>query len=286
MGDKVVYYLIRIFIFFSGIFPKLWVYTTMKAVTLIFYHVSKRRREITKENLKNAFPDKSQSDIELLSKEVYISLSETISEILFMLADTFDIDEAVINKEEALERLKALQEEGTVGRIVMTAHFSNWELAAHFLAKHGYPMLAVGREGDNQEIDQRLTLPFREKYGNRSVYKKRAAIAILKTLKRGDIVGVLIDQKVGREDGVKVQFFERDVYTTSIVAIMKQKLNVMVVPIFLPRVGRGKYKLIVGDPIRENSDITTMTQCYNDAIEEVVRAYPEQWFWMHNRWKV
>ena len=258
----------------------------MKAVTLIFYHMSKRRREITKENLKNAFPDKSQSDIELLSKEVYISLSETISEILFMLADTFDIDEAVINKEEALDRLKALQEEGTVGRIVMTAHFSNWELAAHFLAKHGYPMLAVGREGDNQEIDQRLTLPFREKYGNRSVYKKRAAIAILKTLKRGDIVGVLIDQKVSREDGVKVQFFERDVYTTSIVAIMKQKLNVMVVPIFLPRVGRGKYKLIVGDPIRENSDVTTMTQCYNDAIEEVVRAYPEQWFWMHNRWKV
>jgi KDO2-lipid IV(A) lauroyltransferase len=67
---------------------------------------------------------------------------------------------------------------------------------------------------------------------------------------------------------------------------MKQKLNVMVVPIFLPRVGRGKYKLIVGDPIKENSDIVTMTQCYNDAIEEVVRAYPEQWFWMHNRWKV
>jgi len=70
------------------------------------------------------------------------------------------------------------------------------------------------------------------------------------------------------------------------VVCMKQKLNVMVVPIFLPRVERGKYKLIVGDPIKEKSDIVTVTQCYNDAIEEVVRAYPEQWFWMHNRWKV
>ncbi len=286
LGDRIVYYLIRIFIFLAGVLPKSWVYAAVKAVTLAFYHVSKRRREITKENLKKAFPSKNQNEIDLLSKEVYISLSETISEILFMLADTFDIDDAVINKEEALNKLEALQEEGTAGRIVMTAHFSNWELAAHFLAKHGYPMLAVGREGDNQEIDQHLTLPFREKYGNRSVYKKRAALAILKTLKRGEIVGVLIDQKVSAADGVKVKFFGRDVYTTSIVATMKQKLNVMVVPIFLPRVERGKYKLIVGDPIEENSDIVTMTQCYNDAIEEVVRAYPEQWFWMHNRWKV
>jgi KDO2-lipid IV(A) lauroyltransferase len=286
LGDRIVYYLLKIFISLAGLLPRSWIYASIKAVTLAFYHMSKRRREITKDNLKKAFPGKGQDEIDRLSREVYISLSETISEILFMLADRFDIDDAVINKEEALDKLKMLEEEGTLGRIVMTAHFSNWELAAHFLAKHGYPMLAVGRKGDNQKIDQQLTLPFREKYGNRSVYKKRAAIAIMKTLKRGEIVGVLIDQKVSSADGVKVRFFGREVYTTSIVATMKQKLNVMVVPIFLPRVERGKYKLIVGDPIKEKSDIVTMTQCYNDAIEEVVRAYPEQWFWMHNRWKV
>ena len=286
MGERLTYYILRVFISVAGILPKSLVYGAMKMLSLAFYHLSKRRREITKGNLEKAFSNKSQTEIEALSKEVYIALSQTISEILFMLTNRFDLDASVINKEEALAKLQKLEEENTIGRIVMTAHFSNWELAAQFLAKHGYPMLAVGREGDNTFIDRHMTIPFREKYGNRSVYKKRAALSILKTLKRGDIVGVLIDQKVSAADGVKVKFFNRDVYTTSVVATMKQKLNVMVVPIFLPRVSKGKYKLIIGDPMRENSDIITMTQAYNDAIEEIVREYPEQWFWMHNRWKV
>ena len=286
MGEKFAYFLLRSFIVVSGILPKSWVYFFIKQVSLLFYHVSKRRREITISNLQKAFPEKNKDEVLKLSKEVFIALSKTISEILFMLADKFDIDVAVINKEEALAKLQSLEKKNTIGRIVITAHFSNWELAAHFLAKHGYPMLAVGREGDNNLIDQQLTIPFREKYGNRSVYKKRAAISIVKALKRDEIVGVLIDQKVDAKEGVKVTFFNRDVYTTSIVATMKDKFDVQVVPIFLARVGEGKYRLIVGDPIGEKSDIVTMTQTYNDAIEEIVREYPEQWFWMHNRWKV
>ena len=286
MGEKIAYLIIRSFIFLSGILPKSWVYFFIKQISLLFYTISKRRREITINNLQKAFSEKSKEEIHTLSKEVFIELSKTISEILFMLADKFDIDAAVINKEEALNALKKLDEDGPKGRVVITAHFSNWELAAHFLAKHGYPMLAVGREGDNTLIDQKLTIPFREKYGNRSVYKKRAAISIMKTLKRGEIVGVLIDQKVDSKEGAKVKFFDRDVYTTSIVATMKEKLNIMILPIFLPRVGNGKYKMIIGDPIKRSGDVVEMTQSYNDVMEKVIREYPAQWFWMHNRWKV
>jgi len=286
LDDRLTYYLLKVLILISGVLPKSFIYSFTNMFTFLFYHLSKRRREITIENLRQAFPEKSDAEVSALSKAVYASLSQTVAEILFMLGDHFDIDKAVINKEEALAKLAALREKGTKGRIVITAHFSNWELAAHFLAKHGYPMLAVGREGDNREIDTRLTTPFREKYGNRSVYKRKAAIAIFKTLKKGDIIGVLIDQKVSQTDGEKVQFFGRDVYTTSVVAVMKKKLNVMVVPIFLPRIAKGKYKMIVGDPVVENSDTQTMTQVYTNTIENIVKAYPEQWFWMHNRWKV
>ncbi len=286
MGEKFAYFIIRSFIYLSGVLPKSWVYFFIKQVSLLFYHVSKRRRDITINNLQKAFPEKSIEQIHTLSKDVFIELSKTISEILFMLADKFDIDAAVINKEEVLNVLKKLDETGSKGRIVITAHFSNWELAAHFLAKHGYPMLAVGREGDNTLIDQKLTIPFREKYGNRSVYKKRAAISIMKTLKRGEIVGVLIDQKVDSKEGVKVKFFDRDVYTTSIVATMQEKLDIMILPIFLPRVGDGKYKMIIGDPVERSGNVADMTQSYNDVMEKVIREYPAQWFWMHNRWKV
>lgn len=286
MGERIAYMTIRSFIFVSGILPKIWVYFFIKHLSLLFYFLSKRRRNITINNLQKSFPEKSKEEIHTLSKEVFIELSKTISEILFMLAGKFDIDAAVINKDEALLALKKLDEVYSGGRIVITAHFSNWELAAHFLAKHGYPMLAVGREGDNKIIDQKLTIPFREKYGNRSVHKKRAAISIMKTLKRAEIVGVLIDQKVNSKEGVKVKFFDRDVYTTSIVATMQEKLDIMILPIFLPRVGDGQYKMIIGDPIKNSGDISAMTQSYNDVMEKIIRKYPSQWFWMHNRWKV
>ncbi len=253
---------------------------------MAFYHLSKRRREITIDNLTQAFPSKNEEEIKTLAKEVFIELSKTVTEILFMVSDRFDIDAAVVNKEEALAKLQSIKKAHPGAWIIMTAHFSNWELAAHFLAKHGYPMLAVGREGDNKLIDKNITIPFREKYGSRSIYKNKAGVSILKSLKRDETVGVLIDQKSDQKKGVKVKFFGRDVYTTSIVAVMKEKLDVTVVPIFLARVGEGKYELIVNDPVEETGDIVRMTQAYNDEMEQIIRKYPAQWFWMHNRWRI
>ena len=286
LTDRMTYQFLRLFIFISGVVPRSWIYALMKMLTMLFYHFSKRRRTITIDNLQQAFPDLSSEEVKILSKEVFTALSKTIAEILLMLADKLDVDEAVINTESAAKALESLRKQYPNGQIVMTAHFSNWELAAHFLSKHGHTMLAIGREGDNQEIDQQLTIPFRERYGNRSVYKKGAGIAIVKALKRGEIVGVLIDQKVNSSEGVKVKFFGRDVYTTSLIASMKNRLNVAVVPIFLPRIGEGKYELVIGEVIEDSGDIAEMTQRYNDVMEEIIRKYPEQWFWMHNRWKV
>ena len=286
VADLFVYWTLKTAIMISRFMPKTLLYRFCKLLTLSFYYLSKRRRYITKENLQQAFPDMSPDAVKKLSKEVFVELSKTIAEILFMLANRFDVDEAVVNTKSASEALKALQERYPNGQIVMTAHFSNWELAAHFLSKHGHTMLAVGREGDNRLIDQNMTIPFRERYGNRSVYKKRAAIAIVKALKRGEIVGVLIDQKVNSSEGVKVKFFGRDVYTTSLIATMKNRLDVAVIPIFLPRVAEGKYELLIGDPVEVRGDVAEMTQAYNDVMEEVIRQYPAQWFWMHNRWKV
>lgn len=286
MGDKLAYILVKILIALSSLLPRSMVYFVIKMLTLAFYHLGKRRREITIDNLKQAFPSKNEEEIKVLAKEVFTELSKTITEILFMVSDRFDIDEAVVNKEEALAKLQGIKKAHPGALIIMTAHFSNWELAAHFLAKHGYPMLAIGREGDNKLIDKNITIPFREKYGSRSIYKNKAGVSILKSLKRGETVGVLIDQKSDQKKGVKVKFFGRDVYTTSIVAVMKEKLDVTVVPIFLARIGEGKYELIVNDPVEETGDIVQMTQAYNDEMENIIRKFPSQWFWMHNRWKI
>ncbi|BAF72890.1 conserved hypothetical protein [Sulfurovum sp. NBC37-1] len=258
----------------------------MKAVALVFYYLSRSRREITKQNLAAAFPNKSRKEIEILAKEVYVELSKTVSEIFLMLSNRFPIDDAIINKEEALVKLASLKQLYPTGWIMITAHFSNWELLAQFLGKHDYSMVVIGREGDNKKIDSKITTPFRERFNNRSVHKRKAAVTIMKTLKKGGIVGILIDQKVMEHEGIKVKFFGRDVYATPLVATMKNKLDIQVIPMFLPRVSNGKYELLVGDPVEADDDIASMTQAYNDEMEKIIRKYPAQWFWMHNRWKV
>lgn len=261
-------------------------YSLLKGISLSFYTLSKRRREVTIDNLKQAFPEKSDQETAHLSKAVFIELSKTVAEIFLMLTGRFDPDQAVVNRDEAIRKLKVLRNTYSGGWMMVTAHFSNWELLAQVLAKNGFPMLIVGREGDNKLIDKNITLPLRQRYGSRTVYKKKAAVAILKSLKRGEIVGALIDQKVNAQEGLKVKFFGREVYMTGLVATMKQKLNITVIPIFLPRIGEGKYKIVMEEPIEVSDDAVHMTQAYSDALERVIKAYPEQWFWMHNRWKV
>ena len=294
MREKIEYYLVKFFLWLAKITPKSFVYMMMKSITLLVYYFDKRRRNLTVTNLSMAFPEKTSEEIKELSKQVYIELSKTISEILFMFVGKFDIDNAVKNADEAKKKLQDIAQNSTNGVIVITAHFSNWELAAHFLARNGLPMLAVGREGNNTLIDQHITVPFRNKYGNRATSKGKAMLAMAKVLKKGDTVGLLIDQKTAYQNSVTVNFFDKPATTTTSVAMLKLKFNPLVVPIFIARQSDGMYEMIIDEPIEYMADeiddnekkIEAMTLKYNQAIEEVIRQYPAQWFWMHNRWRL
>ncbi len=294
MREKIEYSLVKLFLWLAKIAPKSFIYATMKSLTLLVYRLDKKRRNLTIINLTMAFPEKTSEEIAVLSKKVYTELSKTISEILLMFTGQFDIDKAIKNQDEAQKKLQDIAQNSPNGVIVMTAHFSNWELAAHFLAKHGLPMLAIGREGNNKLIDQKITIPFRNKYGNRAISKDNAMLAMAKTLKKGDAVGLLIDQKAGQLNSVKVDFFGTPAETTLSVAMLKLKFNPVVVPIFIARQSDGLYEMIINEPIDYTADeledkekkSEAMTLKYNQAIEEIIRKYPAQWFWMHNRWRL
>ena len=285
MSEKLEYYFLAFLLWLSRWLPKSWIYGMMNGIAMLLYRLIKRRREITVQNLRLAFPQKSEEEIRQLSKTVYSELSQTVAEILLILTDRFDVDDAVINREEILERLAEFRKEHQEGWILMTAHFSNWELLGQFLSKNGYEMLILGREADNKLIDEKIIVRLREKYGSRAINKRRSSVAVLKRLKRAGIVGVLIDQKVGKELGIRVKFFGRDVYMTGMVASMQEKVNATVVPMFFAREARGRYRIILRDPVQFNGNREEMTQKYSDIMEEVIRKYPSQWFWMHDRWK-
>ncbi|UFH58849.1 lysophospholipid acyltransferase family protein [Sulfurovum mangrovi] len=294
MREKIEYTMIKVFLGVSKIAPKVLIYRFIRWLTLLVYYLDKKRRYITVQNLKTAFPEKSDSEIKHLAKEVYTELSKTISEILLMFVDRFDIDKAVVNREEIIAKLKTATENAPRGIVAMTAHFSNWELLAHFLAKHGLPMLVVGREGNNKLIENRITQPFRKKYGNDTTTKKKAILSMVKRLKSGGNVGILIDQKAGGPNAVAVDFMGKPAQTITSLAMLKHKLDPQIIPFFAARVGEGKYKIIMQDPIEyraeEESDeakrIEKMTAEYNKVMGAVIREYPSQWFWMHNRWRI
>lgn len=294
MREKTEYAFVKLFLWFAKIAPKSFIYAVMKVLTLLVYHGDKKRRNLTIVNLTMAFPAKAPEEIKALSKEVYIELSKTIAEILLMFTERFDIDKAIKNADEAKKKLHSIAQNSPQGVIVMTAHFSNWELAAHFLAKHGLPMLAIGRKGNNRLIEANITTPFREKYGNTAASKDKAMLLMMKRLKAKGNVGLLIDQKTGGSHSAKIDFFGKPAETTLSVASLKLKLNPSVIPIFIVRESDGSYEMVINEPIDYVADeiedtqkkLEAMTLKYNKVIEEIVRKYPAQWFWMHNRWRI
>ncbi|WP_024954293.1 lysophospholipid acyltransferase family protein [Sulfurospirillum arcachonense] len=294
MREKLEYFIVKLFIWLVGLLPNSALYKTMKFIAKLFFKYEKRRSVLTFKNLKAAFPDKNEEEIYRLAIGAYDNIAITMAEIILMLNDKLDFDAMINGKEEFLEKLKEYTKDAKNGVIIITAHFSNWELAAQFLPRNGYPMVAVGRKGNNKLIEKQLTTPFRERYGNKNVYKEQAILNIIKALKESKNVGLLIDQKAGGKSSIKVKFFGLDADTTNSIAVLKLKYNPLIIPIFAPRDKDGKYTPLIIEPIEyiaeeesdKNKKIEKMTQRYNDIFEEVIRTYPEQWFWMHNRWRL
>lgn len=294
MREKIEYGLVKLFLWLAKIAPKSFIYAMMKGLTLLVYHLDRRRRNLTITNLTMAFPEKTPEEVLSLSKKVYTELSKTISEILFMFTGRFDIEKAIKNRDEAKEKLQKIAQNSSHGIIFMTAHFSNWELMAHFIAKNGLPMIVIGRKGNNELIETNITTPMREKYGNSAVSKTKAMLSMMKKLKAGGTVGLLIDQKSGQLHSAKLDFFGKPAETTLSIASLKLALNPLVIPVFVVRDSDGSYELIIDEPMEyvaeeiedKEMKLEAMTLKYNKVIENIVRKYPSQWFWMHNRWRI
>jgi KDO2-lipid IV(A) lauroyltransferase len=273
--------------------PSFFTFSVFNFFGIIFFYALKRRRNLAISNLAKAYPDKDKKEIFVLAKRCFKSVATTAAEIMLLINEKKSIDDFLINKDEILKTIANIAKDNKKGVIFITAHFGNWEILPHFLAIEGYPMIGIGREGDNALIEKNLTKPFREKYGNHNVYKNEAMNKMVKTLKNGGNVGLLIDQKMGHANSVLTTFFGIKCRTTISVASMKLRYDSLVIPMFAKRQESGKYKIIfygaadyrAEDKENKTDKIKAMTQYYNDILERAIKEAPEQWFWMHNRWK-
>jgi KDO2-lipid IV(A) lauroyltransferase len=175
------------------------------------------------------------------------------------------------------------------GVLMLTGHFGNWEIAGLTHGQVFGPIGVVARPLDNPALDARLCA-FRVLTGNTVIYKQRALQQVMRLLRQQGSVALLIDQNV-QEGAVFVDFFGRKAATTTVAAALALKTGAPVVPGFAELLPSGRYRFEYHPPIRyrrggdRQADIVSLTQRLTSAIESVVRQRPEQWLWLHRRWK-
>jgi KDO2-lipid IV(A) lauroyltransferase len=251
------------------------------------FYLDSRHRGIALKNLARARDVNSPVANRELARQVF----ENLGKVFFEIAWASRLCRRDLLKYIRVEGLNHFQNAYRKGRGVMflTAHFGNWELLSVFPAMIDCPTNIVYRPLDFRPLD-RFFIDLRSRFGGRLIPTKRSAARILKNLRNGESVGLLMDQNVDWYEGVFVDFLGQRACTNKIMAILALKTEAPVVPIFMVRKESGFEVTILPEIelIKSNDkirDIETNTEQYNKAIETIVRRHPDQWFWVHQRWK-
>lgn len=255
----------------------------------LFYHLSPRQRLIAAYNLRRAFPEKSTEEILRIARGVYRNLG-------IVAAEFFDISRLAPSNvgklidAEGLENCRQALSKGR-GVLLFGAHFGNWELEAAtipLLIEHH--AVVIYRPLDSSLLDH-LIFRVRSATGNTPIPKDRAMRPMLRSLKRNEILGILIDQNVACYEGVFVDYFGHPACTTDGLALLALHTEAPVLPACMARLPDGRYRLVIGPEVEiirtgdRDADVLTNTQRFTKIIEETVRRYPDQWLWVHQRWK-
>jgi KDO2-lipid IV(A) lauroyltransferase len=268
--------------------PRRLVLALGRALGLVWGALDGRHRRIAADNLRRAFPDWDEARVARTARGVYAHFGAVILDLLWLEGRTAEQMLALCD----LDGVEHLQRARAAGRGVVApgGHFGNWEIQAIASVPHVGNVSAIARPLDNPALDRRL-VALRTSTGNVVIYKQKALAQVLKTIREGGIVAILVDQNVQEKDGVFVRFFGRPACTTTVAAAIALKTGCAIVPVHCALQANGRYRMIYGPPVewtgtgRRDEDLLALTQQLTGVIEGWVRECPEQWLWLHRRWK-
>lgn len=242
-----------------------------------------RLRRIALRNLEFALPELTPAQRTGIVNGVFESIARLLVAVSrFPRLDSRNIGEWI--RYEGLEHFKRAREEGK-GVLFATGHLGNWELSAFAHGLMTAPMNVVVRPLDNPLLD-RLVTRYRSLTGNRVIEKKDFVRGIMKALHANEAVGILIDQNAGLDDGVFVDFFGKTAAASPSFAKLAARTGAAVIPGFALWSREEKRYVLRFDPaLPMTGDAAVDTQRLQSHIESVIREYPDQWLWIHRRWK-
>jgi len=255
----------------------------------LWYRLDRRHREITRRNLAFAYgPELRDPELERIARGVFRHFVRFAWEMVELLvAPLTYIERKVVILGE--EHVQAALAQGR-GLIAITAHAGNWEYTAMGYSLRYQPLAVVAREMDSP-WGSKLARYLRQRTGNWMVDKQRGLKAILAHLKQNHRVAVVIDQNTTTEGGLLVDFFGKPARTTPVAAVLARHRDIPVLPVLARRLPDGRHLLVMlpSIPMEKTDDLQADIQRHlelqNQVIEAWVRACPEQWLWLHRRWK-
>lgn len=254
----------------------------------LIYRLDHRHRKIALDNLEQAYGEEKTP---LEKRKIAIEVFRNMVRMLFEISWLSKLDPKDVRRHIHLggtHQLKAKLREGR-GALMLLAHAGNWELLPALVLLTNVTVNVLYRPLDFRPVD-RFLRNMRSRFGATMIRSRRSARQIIRALARGELVAILMDQNVDWYEGVFVDFFGRQAATNKGFALLALKTRAPVFPMFMIREKDG-FRVEVGPEIPliktgdKSKDIEINTQRYNDVIERFVRRYPEQWFWVHQRWK-
>lgn len=281
------YFGYRLVEFFAAYLPEFLLIPKANFFAFLAFRILKIRRDVALENLKIAFPEKSDSERIEIAYGSYKHFALMILEFMRLIRWTPEQLKKMVQF-ESVEILEKLIEENK-GIIINSAHFGNWEISVSYFSEFWMPTTGVQQKQKNPYIDKRMAA-HRNRWGMQIIYSRGAVKNSLKALEQKRMLGLLGDQD-GGANGIFVPFFGKMASTPPGPALIRVKSQAPIVFVYAIRVGRFKFRIGI-EPlnIEDNFELTeenlkSITRAYLEILEKYIQKYPEQYFWMHRRWK-
>ena len=274
-----------------GVLPRPAAAAAGRGMGWLAYALAGGLRRTGEVNLKLAFPEMSLAEREQLLRGCFRSLGRMLGEFSqFPRATPESLREVVEYDSEDVKLLDVARERGR-GVIFLTSHLGAWEVLSFAHSAMYAPLSFLVRPIDNQRVED-LIEGVRTRFGNQPIAKKAAARAALKLLREGGTLGILADLNTQRQEGVFVPFFGHLACTTSSVAVLALRTDATVIPACAVWDEPSSKFVFRGGPVLElirtgdqAQDVLLNTAQFTAALERQIRAYPDQWLWIHKRWR-